>query len=140
MNRRELISNLGTIARSGSKAFLESVQKSKDMKAESNNIIGKFGVGFYSSFMVAEAVEVFSRHADEEKGYYWWSDGLGEFEIAEAEVPHRGTKIVLHLKEECANFAKQVRFSCPFSFCFKLDSSFFLVKLTQQTPSMTSSE
>lgn len=106
MSREELVKNLGTIARSGSKAFLKNMKNTGDA---SSNIIGRFGVGFYASFMVAERVEVFSRRAGEEKGHYWCSNGTGQFEIAEADVPHRGTKLVLHLKEDCGKFAKQVR-------------------------------
>ncbi|XP_033742457.1 heat shock protein 75 kDa, mitochondrial-like isoform X1 [Pecten maximus] len=106
MTKEEMIGNLGTIARSGSKAFLESVSESKS--DVNSNIIGQFGVGFYSSFMVADKVEVFSKsHQPDAVGYKWTSDGTGMFEIAEAEGVQRGTKIVLHLKGDCYNYANE---------------------------------
>ncbi len=96
MNREELIENLGTIARSGTAAFVQQLES----KAEGANLIGQFGVGFYSAFMVAEKVEVSTRRAGEAQGWKWTSDGKGEFTIAEdAEAPARGTRIVLHLRE-----------------------------------------
>uniref|UniRef100_A0A2K6KGP1 Histidine kinase/HSP90-like ATPase domain-containing protein n=1 Tax=Rhinopithecus bieti TaxID=61621 RepID=A0A2K6KGP1_RHIBE len=82
MTQEELVSNLGTIARSGSKAFLDTLQNQAEA---SSKIIGQFGVGFYSAFMVADRVEVYSRSAaPESPGYRWLSDGSGVFEIAEA--------------------------------------------------------
>jgi len=96
MNREELIENLGTIARSGTAAFVQQLES----KAEGANLIGQFGVGFYSAFMVAEKVEVSTRRAGEAQGWKWTSDGKGEFTIAEdAEAPARGTRIVLHLRK-----------------------------------------
>lgn len=74
MTEEELISNLGTIARSGSKAFLE---KLKEKGTDSGNIIGQFGVGFYSAFMVATKLEVFTRAPQSEQGFKWTSDGTG---------------------------------------------------------------
>ncbi|XP_069502955.1 heat shock protein 75 kDa, mitochondrial isoform X2 [Ambystoma mexicanum] len=107
MTEEELVSNLGTIARSGSKAFLESLQNQADA---GGNIIGQFGVGFYSAFMVANKVEVFSQSAESESpGYKWSSDGSGLFEIAEASGVRMGTKIIIHLKEECREFATEDR-------------------------------
>jgi TNF receptor-associated protein 1 len=103
MSRAELIENLGTIARSGSKKFLEEVGSSD------NKIIGQFGVGFYSSFVVADKVRVYSRSADADKdehGYMWESDGTGTFSISKDDSVSRGTKIEIHLKEEAADFAK----------------------------------
>ncbi|GAB4358865.1 MAG: molecular chaperone HtpG [Kiloniellaceae bacterium] len=95
MNRQELIDNLGTIARSGTAAFMQQLEN----KAEGANLIGQFGVGFYSAFMVAEKVEVSTRRAGEAEGWKWVSDGRGAFTIAEdAEAPARGTRIVLHLR------------------------------------------
>ncbi|NWZ18677.1 TRAP1 protein, partial [Asarcornis scutulata] len=107
MTQEELVSNLGTIARSGSKAFLDALQS----KAEaSSKIIGQFGVGFYSAFMVADKVEVFSQSAEPgSPGYHWSSDGSGMFEIAEASGVRTGTKIIMHLKEECKEFANEDR-------------------------------
>ncbi|KAJ1097625.1 hypothetical protein NDU88_002742 [Pleurodeles waltl] len=107
MTKEELVSNLGTIARSGSKAFLESLQNQADA---SGNIIGQFGVGFYSAFMVASKVEVYSQSAEEENaGYKWCSDGSGVFEVAEAAGVRTGTKIIIHLKEDCREFATEDR-------------------------------
>ncbi|MBN3305123.1 TRAP1 protein, partial [Amia calva] len=107
MGREELVSNLGTIARSGSKAFLEALQSQADA---SGKIIGQFGVGFYSSFMVADKVEVFSQSAEPDSpAYKWSSDGSGLFEVAEASGVRQGTKIVLHLKDDCKEFASEDR-------------------------------
>lgn len=107
MTKEELVSNLGTIARSGSKAFLESLQNQADA---SGNIIGQFGVGFYSAFMVANKVEVYSQSAEgDNTGYKWSSDGSGVFEVAEAAGVRTGTKIIIHLKEDCREFATEDR-------------------------------
>uniref|UniRef100_A0A8U7N0G5 Heat shock protein 75 kDa, mitochondrial n=1 Tax=Corvus moneduloides TaxID=1196302 RepID=A0A8U7N0G5_CORMO len=107
MTQEELVSNLGTIARSGSKAFLEALQSQAEA---SSKIIGQFGVGFYSAFMVADKVEVFSQSAEPgSPGYHWSSDGSGMFEIAEASGVRAGTKIIIHLKEECKEFANEDR-------------------------------
>jgi len=107
MTKEELISNLGTIARSGSKAFLEQL-KSKGGAEQANTVIGQFGVGFYSAFMVADKVEVYTRsHVADSPGYYWVSDGSGTYEIQEAEGVSRGTKIILHLKTESREFSDE---------------------------------
>ncbi|XP_034361706.1 heat shock protein 75 kDa, mitochondrial [Arvicanthis niloticus] len=107
MTQEELVSNLGTIARSGSKAFLEALQNQAET---SSKIIGQFGVGFYSAFMVADKVEVYSRSAaPESPGYQWLSDGSGVFEIAEASGVRPGTKIIIHLKADCKDFASESR-------------------------------
>ncbi|KAK3099368.1 hypothetical protein FSP39_003349 [Pinctada imbricata] len=106
MTKEEMIENLGTIARSGSKAFLETI--AKEQGDVSSKIIGQFGVGFYSSFMVAEKVDVYSRAAKPgAQAYKWSSSGTGTYDIAEAENVQRGTKIVLHLKGDCYDFAKE---------------------------------
>ncbi|XP_077983717.1 heat shock protein 75 kDa, mitochondrial-like [Glandiceps talaboti] len=106
MTKQELVSNLGTIARSGSKAFLKDLQE-KGVEAEStSSIIGQFGVGFYSTFMVGNKVEVFSMsHQPDSKGYRWSSDGSGVYDVAEAEHVQPGTKIIVHLKKDCWKFA-----------------------------------
>ncbi|KKJ78024.1 heat shock protein 90 [Kiloniella litopenaei] len=105
MNRQELIDNLGTIARSGTSAFMEQMESSKD----GSNLIGQFGVGFYSSYMVADKVSVTSRRAGEDQGWQWDSDGKGKFTIAEVEKPGRGTSITLHLKEEQKEYSEELR-------------------------------
>ncbi|XP_015595087.1 heat shock protein 75 kDa, mitochondrial [Cephus cinctus] len=107
MTREELVSNLGTIARSGSKAFLEQL-KEKQKAGDPSNIIGQFGVGFYSAFMVADKVEVFTKsyHKDAEE-LRWASDGSGTYEISNAEGVQSGTKIVMHLKPDCREFSDE---------------------------------
>jgi molecular chaperone HtpG len=97
MNEDDLISHLGTIARSGTKNFL--AQLSGDAKKDSN-LIGQFGVGFYSVFMVADRAEVISRKAGEEKAWRWVSDGKTGFEIEPAERSTAGTTVIIHFNEE----------------------------------------
>ena len=105
MTRDELVENLGTIAHSGSKAFLQKLAEAKEKPAL--NLIGQFGVGFYSAFMVATKVEVYTRsHQPDESGWLWTSDGAGGYEIEAANDVPRGTRIVLHLKEDAKEFAE----------------------------------
>ncbi len=107
MTREELVKNLGTIAHSGSKAFLEAIRADGDKNAA---LIGQFGVGFYSAFMVAESVTVYSHSwKKDEPGHVWKSDGTGSFEIEEVDGQRRGTKVVVRLKEDCADFATASR-------------------------------
>jgi TNF receptor-associated protein 1 len=107
MTREELVKNLGTIAHSGTKAFLKSV---KDSGSTPGNMIGQFGVGFYSAFMVADEVKVHSRswQADGEP-LVWISDGKTGYEIEESPDQSRGVKIVMHLKEELAEYSEETR-------------------------------
>src|SRR6201995_3717411 len=105
MDRQELIDNLGTIARSGTKSFVSRLKDAKD----GLGLIGQFGVGFYSAFMVAERIVVTSHRAGSEEAWTWSSAGGAGFEIASAEsndaqTPKRGTNIVLHLKKEAAKY------------------------------------
>ncbi len=103
MTRDELVKNLGTIAHSGSKQFLKALGEGG---AKNSNLIGQFGVGFYSAFMVAKTVKVYSRSwRAAEPGHVWTSDGSGSYEIEESEGLRRGTKIVIELKEDCGDFA-----------------------------------
>jgi molecular chaperone HtpG len=102
MNEEDLISQLGTIARSGTKSFLN--QLSGDAKRDSN-LIGQFGVGFYSVFMVSDRVEVTSRKAGEEKAWRWISDGTTGFEIEPAERAVAGTTVLIHFNEEGKQYA-----------------------------------
>jgi molecular chaperone HtpG len=106
MNEEDLVSHLGTIARSGTKTFL--AQLSADAKKDSN-LIGQFGVGFYSAFMVADKVEVLSRKAGEELAWRWVSDGKSGFEITPAERLVAGTTITLHFNEEGKQYANSWR-------------------------------
>lgn len=96
MSHDELISNLGTIARSGSKAFLEKL--AEDQKLDSN-LIGQFGVGFYSVFMVASKVEVLTKRAGQEQAFRWTSNAETTYEISEASRLENGTDIIIHLNE-----------------------------------------
>ncbi len=106
MDEEDLISHLGTIARSGTKNFL--AQLSGDARKDSN-LIGQFGVGFYSAFMVADRVEVTSRKAGEEKAWRWISDGKTGFEIEPAERAVAGTTVLLHMNEEGQQYANSWR-------------------------------
>lgn len=104
MNREDVIAHLGTIAKSGTADFMKHL--TGDQKKDSH-LIGQFGVGFYSAFIVADQVEVFSRRAgtSAEDGVYWSSKGEGDFEVANIDKPERGTRIVLHLKSGEEEFA-----------------------------------
>ena len=107
MGEAELAEALGTIARSGTRAFMERIAASKD--AEGSQLIGQFGVGFYSAFMVADRIEVLSRRAGTDAAALWSSDGLGAYTIQPvdtAETPARGTRVVLHLKEDAAGYTE----------------------------------
>ena len=104
MNRDDVVTHLGTIAKSGTADFMKNL--SGDQKKDSH-LIGQFGVGFYSAFIVADKVDVFSRRAGTpaSEGVHWSSKGEGEFEVATVEKAERGTKIVLHLKSGDEEFA-----------------------------------
>jgi len=104
MNENELEENLGTIARSGTRGFVEKL--SGDERKDSG-LIGQFGVGFYSSFMVASKVEVVSRKAGEDVAYKWTSDGKGEYEISPAEREAQGTTVTLYLNKEGEEYANR---------------------------------
>lgn len=107
MTREELVENLGTIAHSGSKAFVEAMKQSGK---EGGNVIGQFGVGFYSAFMVASEVKVYT-HSWRNEGEHlvWTSDGVTGYTIEEAPGQRRGCKLVLQLKEDKKDFAKPAR-------------------------------
>lgn len=108
MSREEVVANLGTIAKSGTAEFLSKL--SGDQQKD-NQLIGQFGVGFYSAFIVADRVEVFTRRAGAapSEGVHWESAGESEFSIEPVEKADRGTTIVLHLREDCADFADNWR-------------------------------
>jgi len=108
MNHEDLLNTLGTIAQSGTGAFIE--QLGKDEKSDLG-LIGQFGVGFYSAFMVSDKVEVTTRKAGEKEAWLWVSDGKGEFSIEEAERAERGTTVVMHIKKDAKEFLEDVRVS-----------------------------
>ena len=108
MSADELRDNLGTIARSGTRRFLDAMQKNaKEGAPGDSNLIGQFGVGFYSSFMVADRVEVLSLRAGEEQAQRWVSNGRGSYEITPAERTGAGTTVTLQLNEAGAEFASR---------------------------------
>jgi molecular chaperone HtpG len=106
MNRDEVVANIGTIASSGTKRFLEAI--SGEQKADAR-LIGQFGVGFYSAFVVADKVTVITRRADApaSEGVKWESDGKGEYSLAQVEQAERGTSVILHLKADEDEFLKR---------------------------------
>lgn len=106
MNREDMIANLGTIAKSGTQEFLSQItgDSQKDV-----NLIGQFGVGFYSSFMVADQVEVLSRKAGEKEAWRWFSDGTGRFTIEPTEWHGSGTQITLYLKEDAREYLDEFK-------------------------------
>ncbi|MCD7107615.1 molecular chaperone HtpG [Rhizobium sp. DKSPLA3] len=106
MSREELIEALGTIARSGTRAFMERIEANK--AGEGAQLIGQFGVGFYSCFMVADRVDVVSRRAGSEEAWLWSSDGQGAYTVSPvhlADAPARGTRITLNLMEDAKSYA-----------------------------------
>lgn len=103
MDHEELVDNLGTIARSGTRAFIDS------MAGDAGALIGQFGIGFYSAFMVADEVEVVSRRVGAEEAWRWASDGKGSFTVSPVPLeaaPARGTRVILHLTEEAKDYAE----------------------------------
>jgi molecular chaperone HtpG len=107
MTRDELVTNLGTIAHSGSREFLQAVREGATATGQPDlSLIGQFGVGFYSSFMIADNVVVRTRSFKEETGHEWRSDGSGTFTVTEAGALPRGTEIRLHLKEDAKEYAE----------------------------------
>jgi molecular chaperone HtpG len=109
MTHDELVTNLGTIAHSGSGEFLKTLSGEARAKADLS-LIGQFGVGFYSAFMIADRVQVRTRSYREETGWQWESEGTGSFSVSAADSPlPRGTEIILHLKEDAKDFASPGR-------------------------------
>ena len=126
MTRDELVKNLGTIAHSGSKQFLKALGENG---AKNSNLIGQFGIGFYSAFMVAKSVKVYSKSwRATEPGHVWSSDGSGSYEVEEVADLRRGSKIVIELKDDCGDYSadwkiKEIleRYSAFVSFPIKLN-------------------
>lgn len=106
MNHADLLDTLGTIARSGTSAFIKALAADEGDKP---GLIGQFGVGFYSAFMVASRVDVVTRKAGEAEAWLWSSDGKGEFSIEPAERATNGTTVTLHLKKDAKEFAEEAR-------------------------------
>ena len=109
MTREEIIDNLGTIAKSGSQGFRDALEEANDeLESAGDSIIGQFGVGFYSSFVVSDHVEVYSKSSKSEKGTRWVSDGCGTYEVADVENLdfERGTRITLKLLPESREFSQ----------------------------------
>jgi len=116
MSRDEMVEALGTIARSGTKAFLDRLEAAQGEAAEAgaaaegSTLIGRFGVGFYSAFIVAERVDVISRRAGADAAFLWTSDGKGSFATSPADpadAPRRGTRVVLHLVEDAKSYTER---------------------------------
>lgn len=107
MTAEEMIENLGTIAHSGARAFVQAV---KETHANPNDIIGQFGVGFYSAFMVADQIEVISRsYKPQASAARWYSRGQETFQVEPAEKTNRGTEVILYLKEDANEFTQSIR-------------------------------
>ena len=105
----EMVETLGTIASSGTKAFLESAKTSENTKEVNDQLIGQFGVGFYSAFMVADQVEVLSKKHGQKSASQWASDGQSGYSITDAERDETGTTIILHLRKEAKEYLEQER-------------------------------
>ncbi len=103
MSRQDVVENIGTIARSGTRKFLDSISKDKEFDSQ---LIGQFGVGFYSSFIVADKVTLLTRAAgsDPSEGVRWESDGSGEYTLSQVDLPKQGTEVTLHLREDAKEF------------------------------------
>ena len=111
MDSDDLVSSLGTIARSGTKNFIEQLESSKQNDENKLSLIGQFGVGFYAAFMVAETVDVISRKVGSDKAYKWHSDGSNGYSLDDAERGEEGTDIILHLKKDAKEFLEEQRIS-----------------------------
>ena len=109
MDQADMVDALGTIARSGTKAFLDKLQSKSDQKSEDTNLIGQFGVGFYSAFMVADKVEVISLKAGTDEAFKWESDGTTGYSIVSGVRETAGTTIILYLKKADKEFASEAR-------------------------------
>ena len=101
MTKKELEENLGTIAKSGSGEF--KIENAENESNDKIDIIGQFGVGFYSAFMICDKIHVFSQSIDEDSSYMWESTGADGYTIEDCDYPQKGTKIVLFLKEDTEN-------------------------------------
>ena len=106
MNKEELISSLGTIAKSGTEEFIKKMENEKNKDIEQ---IGKFGVGFYSGFMVAKKISVISKKPKSNESWKWESDGKGTFDITESDKKDRGTIVQVYLNDKDKDFSEKMR-------------------------------
>ena len=108
MDYDEVVSHLGTIARSGTKQFIEKMSQSEGSKG---NLIGQFGVGFYSAFVVSDRVEVRTRRADlsEDEGVVWTSSGHDSYDVVKTKIASRGTQVIMHLRDDAKDFLEEWR-------------------------------
>ena len=111
MDSDDMVSSLGTIARSGTQNFIKQLEASKENDDSKLSLIGQFGVGFYAAFMVAETVDVISRKAGSDKAFKWHSDGATGYSLDNAERSEAGTDIILHLKKDAKEFLEEQRIS-----------------------------
>lgn len=109
MSERELAENLGTIARSGTREFAKRIEQARAGGAEAPNLIGQFGVGFYSAFLVADKVEVISREAGKTEAYCWTSDGKQDFTVEPTTRESQGTSVTLYLRDDSSEFLEEYR-------------------------------
>ena len=111
MDSDDMVSSLGTIARSGTQNFIKQLEASKENDDSKLSLIGQFGVGFYAAFMVAETVDVISRKAGSDKAFKWHSDGATGYSLDNAERSEAGTDIIIHLKKDAKEFLEEQRIS-----------------------------
>jgi len=109
MTEKELADNLGTIARSGTREFAKRIEQARSSSAETPNLIGQFGVGFYSAFLVADKVEVVSRAAGQAEAFRWSSEGKQDFIVEPAARETQGTSVVLYIREDSSEFLEEYR-------------------------------
>ena len=109
LSAEEMVETLGTIASSGTKAFMEAAKTTKDADKMTDQLIGQFGVGFYSAFMVADKVEVLSKKHDAKSANLWASDGQGGFSITDADRDETGTSVILYLRNDAKEYLEQER-------------------------------
>ena len=112
MTEKEVVDNIGTIAKSGTKAFMKALEEKKKSEADVPELIGQFGVGFYSSFMVSEKVEILTKKAgSDESAVRWTSDGKSSYKIDTAEKAEQGTEITIHLKDDAKIYMENWKIS-----------------------------
>ena len=119
----DLMETLGTIARSGTSSFLDSFEEEADNKDAAKTLIGKFGVGFYSAFMVASKVEIFTKSFKDEPAAHWTCDGSPEFTLETHTKTDRGTEIVLHIAEDSLEFLEEFKYLTNLKDLIKISSN-----------------